>query len=143
MSPLSRRYLHSAAVFLGVGIALGLVLLVRRELLGRWPEPYLVSAHAHLILVGAVLETILGTALWMFPRPVPGTRPGGTGRATLAWWVLTAGTALRAVAESLRAVSTLGVVRWAVVAGGTAQAAGLVVALAALRSRVRPGTRTG
>jgi hypothetical protein len=111
MSPLSRRFLYTAAVFLAVGVGLGLVLLVRRELLGRWPSPYLISGHAHLVLVGAVLETILGTALWMFPRPIRRELPESAGVAIAAWWLLTAGTTLRALAECLRAGSALGVLR--------------------------------
>lgn len=70
MSPLSRRFLATAAAFLGGGLALGLWLLIGRELRGIWPSPLLVSAHTHLLVVGTILSTILGTALWLFPRPL-------------------------------------------------------------------------
>lgn len=143
MAPLSRRFLVTAAVFLAAGVCLGLVLLARRELLDRWPNPYLVSSHAHLILVGAVLETILGTALWLFPRPARTVAPESMAVALTSWWMLTLGTAVRAIAECLRAASAFDVLRWAIVAGGLAQAAGLFCGVLALRARVRPGTRTG
>ena len=69
MQPLVRRYLKTAIAFLGVGLALGVWMLVRREAWGIWPTPYLTSAHTHAILVGFVMMMILGVALWMFPRP--------------------------------------------------------------------------
>jgi hypothetical protein len=143
MPSLPRRFLIAAAIALLSGIGLGLLLLVRRELFDQWPSPLLVSAHAHLILVGAVLETIVGTALWLFPRPSPRALHEPTASATASWWLLTGGTAVRAVAETSRAWSGATMLRWAVVAGGTAQVLGLLCAIAALKARVRPSVRTG
>ena len=51
-----------------IGLVVGAILLIRRELYGIWPHPYLVSAHAHAVLVGFVIFLILGVALWLFPR---------------------------------------------------------------------------
>lgn len=141
MPALSRRYLIAAATFMLLGITLGLVLLVRRELFHAWPSPFAVSAHAHLILVGAVLETIIGTALWLFPRPVGGTSRDLAPSATAGWWLLTAGTTLRAGGELARTWSAGELVRWTVVAGGVGQVAGILCGLAALRSRIRPSSR--
>jgi heme/copper-type cytochrome/quinol oxidase subunit 1 len=137
--PLTRRYLATAAVFLLVGVALGLWLLIRRELAGRWPEPGLVSAHTHLILVGAVMELIIGVAWWFFPRPLRRDPPASIAAVTLAWWLLTLGTAARAVGESAAALSAGTSWAPAVVAGGVLQVVGLAAAVVALRRRVRPG----
>ena len=63
-----RRFIKTGVAFLGIGLALGVFMLVRREILGLWPHPYLVSAHAHAVLVGFVMFLILGVALWLFPR---------------------------------------------------------------------------
>ena len=60
MPAISRWLLASAVTALVLGVTLGLVLLVRRELVGAWPHPHLVSAHAHLVLVGSVMPTIAG-----------------------------------------------------------------------------------
>ncbi len=137
MSELSRRFLLSAALFMAGGIGIGLWLLVSRELLGRWPTPYQISVHTHLILVGAVIQTILGTALWLFPRPPKALRPKREWFGEIAWWAITLGTIVRAAAEYHRADGP-GWLRGAIVAGGAAQALGLVNGLLALRHRIRP-----
>lgn len=69
MTSLVRRYLKTAILFLFVGLALGAWMIVQREITGVYPLPYVVSAHTHAILVGFVMQMILGVALWMFPRP--------------------------------------------------------------------------
>jgi hypothetical protein len=75
MYTLVRRYIKTGIAFLAVGLALGFWMLVRRELWGVWPHPYLVSAHAHAVLVGFVMFLILGVALWT--RPTHATGPSG------------------------------------------------------------------
>jgi hypothetical protein len=137
VSPLSRRFLFTAALFLVSGLALGFWMLVRRELLGVWPAPHLVSAHAHLVLVGTVMETILGVAIWLFPRPAQGDLRHRPWLAELAWWLITAGTLLRAVTEASRAWSDAMPLRWAVVIGGGFQLLGLAAGVTYLRPRIR------
>ena len=68
MYTLVRRFIKTGVGFLAAGLVLGVYMLGRRELLGEWPHPYLVSAHAHAVLVGFVMFLILGVALWLFPR---------------------------------------------------------------------------
>ncbi len=141
MSALTRRFLATAAAFLATGVGLGLVMLFRRELLGGWPTRGLISAHVHLLLVGAGLELIIGVAWWLFPRPVAGQPPASVTLAALAWWALTIGTAVRAAAE----IASAGIAgtAWAatIVSGGGAQVVGIIAAIAALSRRVRPGAR--
>ena len=138
MPAITRRFLATAAALLLLGIGIGLVLLVRRELGGVWPHPGLVSAHTHLILVGAVIQLIIGTAWWLFPRPAREEPQAPESMVRLAWWCLTLGTLSRAGAESGPAI---GLGAWPLVAvtGGLLQAAGLAAAVTALRRRVRPG----
>ena len=69
MHSLVRRYLKTGIAFLALGLALGLWMMVERELYQRFPSPYMTSAHTHAILVGFVMMMILGVALWLFPRP--------------------------------------------------------------------------
>ncbi len=138
MSPLTRRFLVTAAAFLLLGVGLGLVLLVRRELGGQWPTRGLIDAHSHLILVGTVMELIIGVAWWLFPRPVGGRAAVPETAVAIAWWALTVGTAARALGEAVAAGIPGG--RWAavIIAGGTLQVGGLLAAVLALRRRIRP-----
>ncbi len=139
MPPLSRRYLSSAAFFLMAGVAIGLWLLFAREFLGQWPTPYQRSVHLHLILIGAVMQTILGTALWFFPRPPRAERRPREWQAELAWWCLSGGTVLRAMAEWFRSGAPGW--RWIIVLGGAIQVAGFALGVVALRPRIRSSVR--
>ena len=50
MYTLVRRFIKTGLGFLAAGVALGVWMLVRRELFGIAPNPDLVSAHAHAVL---------------------------------------------------------------------------------------------
>jgi heme/copper-type cytochrome/quinol oxidase subunit 1 len=143
MSPLVRRYLKTAIVFLLAGLMSGGVLLVRRELGGVYPSLTLASAHAHVILVGFVMMMILGVAQWMFPRPPTDDARDRARAAELAYWVLTIATALRFAAELARTGTEAGIVRASVVAGGLGQIGGLALFFYGLWPRIRTaGTRS-
>ncbi|HEY8485090.1 MAG TPA: hypothetical protein VIL13_10795 [Longimicrobiales bacterium] len=138
MYTLVRRFIKTGIGFLAVGIGLGIYMLVRRELFGVWPHPYLVSAHAHAVLVGFVMFLILGVALWLFPRAEKGDRRYRPRRVEAAYWLLALGTGVRLLAEVLRAWFGGGWLAYGVVAGGVGQAAGLAVYFWTMWSRIRP-----
>lgn len=137
MPPLSRRFLATAALSLLTGITLGFAMLLQRELGGRWPGPLAVSAHTHLILVGAVIEAIFGTAIWLFPRPARGQWQTPAWVGELAWAALTAGTVVRAIAELVQGNGTSLLNHWSVVFGAGLQAVGIAAGLIMLQPRVR------
>jgi heme/copper-type cytochrome/quinol oxidase subunit 1 len=143
MYSLVRRYLKTAIAFLAVGLALGGWMMVRRELAGVYPTPYLISAHTHAILVGFVMLMILGVALWLFPRPEKGDARYSPRAAEAAYWLVALGTAGRVAGELLRpAVGALWL-RWAVVVCGLAQIAGVGLFFHTMWSRIRPvGSQT-
>lgn len=138
MYTLVRRFIKTGIAFLAIGLALGFWMLVRRELWGVWPHPYLVSAHAHAVLVGFVMFLILGVALWMFPRAEKGDERYRPERAEAAYWILTVATAGRIVAEASRAWGGAGWQRWAVVLGGAGQVVGLALYFWTMWPRIRP-----
>lgn len=138
MYTLVRRFIKTGIAFLFSGLTLGAWLLVQRDLLGRWPDPYLVSAHAHAVLVGFVLFLILGVALWLFPRAAKDDTRYTPGRAAAAYWILLVATTSRFVAEAARAWSDAPALGWIVVAGGLGQIAGLAVYFWTMWGRIRP-----
>ena len=138
MYSLVRRFLKTAIAFLGVGLALGAWMMVRRELLARYPTPYEVSAHTHAILVGFVMMMILGVALWLFPRPEKGDARYDPRSAEAAYWFVTIGTAGRELGELLRPALDAAWLRWAVVLCGLAQVAGIGLFFFTMWSRIRP-----
>lgn len=138
MYTLVRRFIKTGIVFLFLGLALGAWMLVRRELFHVWPHPYLVSAHAHAILVGFVLFLILGVALWLFPRAAKEDTRYAPARAEAAYWILLISTGSRFVAESARSWSEHPALPWVVVLGGLGQVAGLALYFWTMWTRVRP-----
>jgi heme/copper-type cytochrome/quinol oxidase subunit 1 len=134
---LVRRYIKTAIAFLLAGLAIGAVLVVRRELLGAWPSPYAVSAHTHAILVGFVMLMILGVALWLFPRPEKGDTRYDPRRANVAYWSITIGTILRIGGELTRPLSDALWLRWIVVVASLGQVVGVGLFFFTMWSRVR------
>lgn len=138
MYTLVRRFIKTGIAFLFAGIVLGGYMLVRRELYGEWPHPYLVSAHAHAVLVGFVLFLILGVALWLFPRAEKGDTHYRPERVEAAYWLLAAATGARFLAEAARAWSEARWLAWLVVIGGMGQTAGLSLYFWTMWTRIRP-----
>lgn len=138
MHSMVRRYIKTAVGFLALGLVQGLYLLVRRETGGAWPNSYLVTAHAHTILVGFVMFMILGVALWLFPRAKPEDRRYRPARVGAAYWLLLGGTLARVLGEWARGWLAAGWLRWPIVAGGAAQVAGLLIYFWAMWPRIRP-----
>jgi cbb3-type cytochrome oxidase subunit 1 len=135
---LVRRFIKTAIVFLVVGLAIGGYMIVVRELGGRFPSEYVISAHTHAILVGFVMLMILGVALWLFPRPDKSDARYDPVLASASYWMLTIGTAVRIAGELARAASGAAWLRWSVAIAGLAQIAGLVVFFYTMWGRIRP-----
>jgi cbb3-type cytochrome oxidase subunit 1 len=135
---LVRRYIKTAVAFLAAGLAVGVWMVVRRELWLRHPTPYEVSAHTHAILVGFVMLMIQGVALWLFPRPDKADARYRPALAEGAYWLVTLGTAGRVVAELARPTAAALWLRWAVVLTSLAQLAGIALFFHTMWSRIRP-----
>lgn len=137
MHSIVRRFLKTAVVFLVVGLAIGVWLLIRRETGGAPASPRELSAHTHALLVGFVMMVIAGVALWLFPRPEAGNTRYKPALAEAAWWCLAPGTAVRSAAEMLAGPAPGAVTRVAIIGGGLAQAIGLALVFRTLYPRIR------
>lgn len=113
-------------------------LVVRRELFGIWPHPYLISAHTHAVLVGFGMFLILGVALWLFPRAEKGDDRYRPERIDTAYWILVVSTAGRFVAKIMKAWNADGWLSWVVVLGGAGQATGIGLYFWTMWTRIRP-----
>ena len=137
MTTLIRRYIKTSFIFLLVGLLLGAYIVVGQFVLDAHPPRLLITAHAHLLLVGFMLMMVMGVATWMFPRPArdnPRYRPE---LAEAVYWVMTASTAIRAGAEiSVGLAGTLGL-RWLIALGGLGQLAGTALFVLNMWWRVR------
>lgn len=143
MPPLIRRYIKTSFIFLIAGVLLGSVVTIVRFLLGSYPPRLVVTAHVHLLLVGFMLMIVMGVATWMFPRPA---RDDSRYRPELAegvYWIMTVSTCLRALAEILAGYTDSAPLRVLIALGGLGQAAGVVLFVVNMWTRVRmPPTAT-
>lgn len=137
MTPLIRRYIKTSFAFLLAGLLLGAYILVAQFVLDAYPSRLLITAHAHLLLVGFMLMMVMGVATWMFPRPArddPRYRPE---LAEAVYWVMTVATVIRAGAEiSVALAGALGL-RWLIALGGLGQLAGTALFVLNMWRRVR------
>lgn len=136
MSPLVRRFLKSAILFLALGLVLGVWMLYAREF-GAWQPMRIRSAHTHALLVGFVMLMITGVALWMFPRPRPDDIVFRQGLAELAWWGIAGGTLLRVVLEVALPPMPSAAWRGLLVSAGIVQLLGILLFFATMWTRIR------
>ncbi len=137
MTPLVRRYIKTSFVFLLWGLVLGAYILVAQFLLDASPPRLLITAHAHLLLVGFMLMMVMGVATWMFPRPAREDSRYRPELAEAVYWVMTAATAVRAGAEiGVVLAGALGL-RWLITLGGLGQLAGAALFVLNMWWRVR------
>ena len=137
MFTLVRRFVKTAIAFLLIGLAIGAWLLWQRELSGRAPGAYVISAHTHAIVVGFVMMLIMGVALWLFPRPDQSDTRYSPALAEASYWLITIGTAGRIVGELARPSIEGAWLRWTVVICGAFQIAGVATFFWTMWSRIR------
>jgi hypothetical protein len=138
MFTLVRRFIKTGIAFLMAGLAVGLYLLIRRELYGIYPTAHIRSAHMHAVLVGFMMFLILGVALWLFPRaPKEDTRYRPE-RIAASYWILLTATSSRFVAELVRDAVQHRVLAWIIIAGGLGQVLGLALYFWTMWPRIRP-----
>ena len=132
-----RRFIKTGVAFLMAGLAIGAWLIVRREILGQWPEPHLASAHAHAVQLGFVMFLILGVALWLFPKPPKGDTRYRPRRIDAAYWLLTLSTTTRIGGEVARVWVDAAALRWAVALAGVVQVIGFGLYFHTMWPRIR------
>ena len=141
MNALVRRFIKTAIIFLAIGLVTGVYMVVRRELFGIWPQPYVISAHAHAVFVGFVMFMILGVALWLFPKPLRSDPHYRSGLIETVYWLLLVGTLLRFLGELARAYITIPALAWVVLLAGIAQVLSLLLYMWTMWYRIRPTMR--
>jgi heme/copper-type cytochrome/quinol oxidase subunit 1 len=137
VTPLIRRYIKTSFAFLLCGLALGGYIVIAQFVFGRYPPRILITAHAHLLLVGFMLLMVMGVATWMFPRPARDDTRYRPELAEAVYWIMAASTALRASAEILIALVGTGGLRGLIAFGGLGQLAGAALFVLNMWGRVR------
>jgi hypothetical protein len=133
--PYIRWMIRSSVFWILAGTMLGVAMTLAYRLDAfAWAPPWR-TAHVHMLLVGGVMQMIMGVALWMFPRP-PRVRQWPTGRQGWSLYaLLNGGTLLRSAIGPYITSSLTGFLTGTL--GAFAQAAGIVLFIALVIPRIR------
>jgi len=142
MPPLIRRYIKTSFAFLIAGVLLGSYVSVGQYVVGTYPPRLIITAHVHVLLVGFMLMIVMGVATWMFPRPARDDARYRPELAEAVYWTVTATTCVRAGAEILGAYADSSALRAAIALGGLGQAAGVLLFVINMWTRVRMPSTT-
>ena len=97
MSMMVRWFIKSALAYLAVGSTIGGTLLAYKAIADRAVPSQWVIIHVHALLVGFMVQLIMGVAYWMFPRVKD--HWFGEGWAGITWGLLNVGLVMRFVSE--------------------------------------------
>jgi heme/copper-type cytochrome/quinol oxidase subunit 1 len=90
-----RYFVKTSVIFLIIGILSGFYMSLAKNVFHTPFGPELVSAHAHIILVGSVMMMIMGVALWFFPRAEKDDKKYNPALILITYWMMTIATVLR------------------------------------------------
>src|SRR3972149_7230401 len=90
-----RYFIKTSLTFLFVGLLTGIYMSVNRYVLFQGNHPSLITAHTHLILVGAIMMMIMGVALWFFPKAAQQDKRYKPSLILFTYWLMTTATASR------------------------------------------------
>ena len=98
-----RYFVKTSIIFLITGIFTGLYMSFSTNVFNSGYPGELISAHTHIILVGAVMMMIMGVALWFFPRASKEDKKYNPDLIWNVYILITSATALRFVTEVISA----------------------------------------
>jgi len=136
MFELARRYVRTSLVFAVASVLLGMHMIAQRFSDKPQPLYWLPTAHGHVFLVGFVTMMIMDVAIWMFPRP-RGPRYSPL-VSEVCYWLITVGTAVRAIGEIAASYSTVKFWLWLSATGGFAQGIAILLFVANIWTRIVP-----
>jgi len=100
MTKTSRHFIKTSFLCFALGMMSGI--WQYGHYVYTWPAPdTLIMAHTHIILVGGVINMIIGVAIWFFPRSKKGYRFYNPQFMWSLYWVLSFVTIGRFVVEIL------------------------------------------
>ena len=91
MPPLSRWFVRTALIELGLGFLLGAVMLATKGSALWSSSSRLLPLHVELLLPGWLANLAIGVAYWMLPKHASGAERGAPQPIALAWVLLNGG----------------------------------------------------
>lgn len=94
-----RYFIKTAISFLILGLLSGLYMIAVKYLFNQSYPYSLISAHAHIILIGFVMMMIMGVAIWFFPRAEKNDKKYNPDLILIVYGMMTISTFLRFASE--------------------------------------------
>lgn len=94
-----RLLIRASLVHIGLGVLLGVLLYLAPVVELPFSFQKIRSVHVHLILLGGVIQMIMGVALWMFPRMLKAPHYTSPHQGMLLFVIFNSGVVLRSVFE--------------------------------------------
>jgi len=133
-----RYFIKTSIAFLVLGILTGLYMVIARYYFNAWPPPDLVSAHTHIILVGAVMMMIMGVALWFFPRPEKDDKLYKPNLILAAYFIITISTALRFILQIVSSFVQMNeIIKFLLLLSSVSQVLGIIIFFVSIWGRIR------
>ncbi len=132
-----RYFIKSSIVFLLVGVLTGIVMSAASSLWHIGMPQEIVSAHTHIILVGAVMMMIMGVALWFFPRPEKDDPRYNPAKILAVFWIMVVSTAARFLLQVCDAVVDVPALRVLATLAAVGQGAGMLLFFYLIWGRIR------
>ncbi|MHB8931228.1 MAG: hypothetical protein ACYC4T_07370 [Melioribacteraceae bacterium] len=133
-----RYFIKTSIAFLVLGILTGLYMVIARYYFNAWSPPDLVSAHTHIILVGAVMMMIMGVALWFFPRPEKDDKLYKPNLILAAYFIITISTALRFIFQIVSSFVQMNeIIKFLLLLSSVSQVLGIIIFFVSIWGRIR------
>lgn len=132
-----RYFIKTSLAFLTLGLLTGVYMSLARNVFDWGFGDELISAHTHVILVGAVMMMIMGVALWFFPRPPQDDTRYNPDLIRAVYWTITAATAGRFIFQFITAYVEIREVRWGIAAASTLQVFAMILFFYSMWGRIR------
>jgi hypothetical protein len=108
MTRTSRYFIKTSFLCFGLGIATGF--WQYGHFVFDWSAPStLIMAHTHIILIGGMMNMIIGVATWFFPRSKKGYRYYNPKFMWFLYWILNFSIFTRFIVEILSGYRTLNI----------------------------------
>lgn len=132
-----RYFIKTSLAFLVIGILTGLYMSFAKYISQTGYTQELISAHTHVILIGAVIMMIMGVALWFFPRAEKDDKKYNPDLVLVTYWMMTIATALRFVMQVVGSYYNITWVNVAIVVFSTLQVLATILFFYSMWGRIR------
>ncbi len=133
-----RYFIKTSIIFLITGILSGVYMSFAKNVFHTPYGPDLVSAHAHIILVGSIMMMIMGVALWFFPRPPKDDKKYNPTLILVTFWLMTISTVLRFVFQAAAGFVFIDWINIMITVTSVFQVAAILLFFYSIWGRIRP-----